>query len=316
MQKETFTAAVRDVMIRLRVSEWVALLARHMDQPDALAVTGEEKDVFSGLVFRSRKELEEITQEDGPTHRVITGYGIDEAMAEGVLADLLTRFQGASNSSQIRGFQFGQLYYGLREFEKTVGATLELLGDPILAEPPEGFGVLTVEVPSPEPLPADILVKVVGAVLDIYETLARYVFHTEDEPRIVLLDSGSPLVVGFLLNGEIVDALRKAVFEVLDYLRFWKHRGISQDVDAALSELTLLKELKAAQEDGSLDSDAAARVRLAVTRNLTTLFKARALPKNSPLEALDADRELISESISPLLLPKPEDDRGDGNDAD
>lgn len=306
MQKQTFAAAIQDATKRLRISDWVGVLSPHFES--AGAVDSVVKEAVTTLVFETQRALVDVVSAGGATSQIVRGYGLHEIMSESSLADLLTTVKAATESVQLRSDRITRIYYGLREFEKTAGATLELIGDLTLEATPE---LLVLEVPSEEALPVDVLVQIVLAVADLHDTLARHLLHSETRPAIAFLDSGSPVTIGFSLDGKIVTAIKEAIIEVLEYARFWRNRRMERDVETAIMQIDLIREIEAAEASKDLDNETAARLRQAVSVNLLILLRARALPREFPLQVLDADVEALAELVPPLQLKGPGEDDAD-----
>jgi hypothetical protein len=303
MRTIEFAAAMDSLLENLRFADIARLLEASALNPSNLALTSEQKAVFSALIFDLQTAYS-VANEDPEKVAIISALGLDPIFLPQTLGALITQFNNATASSQLsndRGFL--RLYFMLRSALALQAGVKKLLVNPKLEGIPKGDATLDVEIFDYEGTGIELarLVEVVGSVEKLFLAVSEAVTGHRQLAKVKYVDSGTPIIISLQGVEGVINAIRKSFKEIWQLVRDHKNIKLDKNLGSIKEGLSLISDIRSRVANKDLDPETGHRLEHAISSQMTRLIGVGVMVTET--EAVQMyDRKAVMTAIRDLRL--------------
>jgi hypothetical protein len=171
---------------------------------------------------------------------------------------------------------------------------------------PDNEARLDINVIDRPSLSAKEIGQIFFALQGLYEAVAEVIREIDAEPlEIIKVESGTDVRISLKGSGETIKELKDFVLEMWGRFRHKKADEVLIVSKAATSNFALFEQLEQMRKKGVINEEHCNRMKTAVFRKTLDLFDHGALPSEIPaVETID-NGKLLSEGLTPKMLPPP-----------
>jgi len=306
MQTLQFTHALRQIVLATQADQLVGFLSRFLAKGN-FNITDQDRQTFSILLFESRVAIAELLKAED-TGKIVKALGVDEIYEPPRLARMLAAM---TNQGQAAGiwqnndyyrefFSFNNTIEWLIKVEKACSQLLEK--DKLGETKPEE--VVEIELADYEGTSVEIqrVTKLFDLLSNLHTNLARVLGIGDAQLKVVILDSGSNLLVGLKTAVDIVKLISGLFKEIWDKIKYGRFEDFDRKIDSISKGLTVTAVIQQQIENKTLDEETGNNLKYRILADMTTLVGIGAmLPATELSEQVDRER-LLTEKRGIKLL--------------
>lgn len=306
MQGLELSRALSEIVAQLKIEALVDLMEEIVTGPPGHSMSDDEVQEMRKLAFESRTGLIQLQEEDPTKFDLARAFHLPDALSEERFGNFLTQMpQWGKYTSAQKDLNFLHTYATIKAFLRLSATVEEKLETDRIGPIEEGHALLELEIDDY----GERLVRIrrVSELLEatsaLYDTILQIQGVDENELRIVLLDSGTPLKVVFEGAEGAIDAIRRLFTWALNA---WRFRGLQQqerEWEHLQEGLDVLSVIREHEEEGDLDPEVAERYRRDVQEQLDAILGRGGMPEG--LESGTEDRQALLETARQQLLLEP-----------
>jgi hypothetical protein len=251
MQKIEFLTNLEEIIDRLKSKMIVDLFNVGFSNPGTAFDYGKIKP----LLFQSKSQFDQIMKDDKLNLflKRIVGINIYEENNLSNLTSILIPSHIANILNHEISAKFFSFHNSLLDL---LNIAKSLLSNDIISRSHEenlNNGILIFEIKiESNGLSTSSYIKILSALGDIVKTLEKVHKLDEEDPSIVLLDSGSDTNVGLETKVEIAKSIFQIFKEIWDFITSFRFYKSKQRNQALLDSLSVRKEILKAVEEGTI----------------------------------------------------------------
>jgi hypothetical protein len=303
MQTRTYVSALDRIVELLRLNDLASLLTQLRSGPNR-QLTPEEKASFGDLLFAMDSGFTAVMA-DPVLSVVAKGLDLELLLNRAARTTLMTTFHSSGTSNEVSTKQlFAQLFVSARTILRLRDGVRDLLVGGEAAAEASDLDHLDLEIEDYDGkgIPVRRVITALTALLSLYDEIERHQNGKTATPILKWVDSGSN--IAFSLEGlaPVIGELRKTFAGAWQAVRFAKNHKMERDLETALKQMTLVRELDAQVAAGGPAGGEAARVRHAVMDSMAQLLGAGVLPTQLEDQSTYDRREVLAAVRDTKLL--------------
>ncbi|QXV67537.1 hypothetical protein INP83_10770 [Mucilaginibacter sp. 21P] len=302
MQKLDFVKNISELSDRLKSWEIVNTFetgfrtpSNNYDYRHVLPLVFESKSNFDAIRFDPRfLVLLANTQADeiySPTKLTQLTQGLSHTTANNILV----------NPVLVSLYLFHKSLTGIEDIAKSVLAGKIATQD--YQESLEDGVILFQVVIEGDGLSTEKYIKIITAIQELIETVAKLSNNADADPEIVLLDSGSDTNIGVKTAAETAKSVFLIFKEIWDFIVNFRHYKQEKNNKALLESLSIREEIKKKVNAGIISEDEAKEYVHVIKTRTDDLIGMKVLPKQIVIDTNEiSNKKLIEEFEGTKLL--------------
>lgn len=306
MQTLHFVRQLHRIVDELKARPLSEFISKYLAKQN-LNITEAEKQNFSVLIFESRVGFAELCK-DEDAKKILTALEIGSVYAPQRLGKILATFtvQGQSqalwnNSDNFTEFfSFLDMLHWLVRFEKACAQLLE--GEKLGGRTPED--ILEVELVDYDGGGAEIdrVIQLFESLNELNTHLARILGISDAQLKVLILDSGSNLLIGVAAAASISKIIRDLFKDFWEKIKYSKFDDFDRKVESLSKGLSLTTTIHEQVEKKVIEPETGEILKVRILSEMTTLIGIGAsLPATEMSETVDRKR-LLAEKRGIKLL--------------
>lgn len=306
MQTLRFVQQLRRIVGELKAQPLSEFISRYLVRQN-INITETEKQNFSVLIFESRVGFTELCK-DEDAKKILTALEIGNIYAPQRLGRILATFtvqgqsQGLWNNSDNFAdfFTFLDMLNWLVRFEKACAQLLE--AEKLGERKPED--ILEVELVDYDGSGVEIdrVSQLFESLSELNKHLARILGITDAQLKVLILDSGSNLLIGVAAAAAISKIIRDLFKDFWEKIKYSKFEDFDRKVESLSKGLSLTTTIHEQVEKKVIEAETGQILKVRILSEMTTLIGIGAsLPATEMSETVDR-KKLLSEKRGIKLL--------------
>ncbi len=303
MQKIDFVKNLQTIIAGLQSELIVNLFNNGFSMPDVRY--GYDKVI--PILFQSKSNYDQIKNDDRYTS-ILSSFDTEIIYSEANLADLTKQLIG---SQTVSGIVTRANTVELYNFHRTLISTLKLSKETLISdvlnssfEDSINNGVLVFQILiESEGLSTEKYIKIFATLQELIETISKIYNETEQNPEIILLDSGSDTNLGIKSGIETTKSLFLIFKEMWDFITNFKYYKASQKNKALLESLTIRAEIQKKVDEGVITDEEGKQYSHLIKTRTDDLIGMKVLPKIIVLENKQIEnKKLLQEYVGSKMI--------------
>ena len=301
MQKIDFIKNLETIVTRLHSADITNQFKTGFANPGQ----GYNYDNIKPILFLSKSNYDQL-KNDNRYSSILSSLSAETIYAETNLADLTTVLvtQGA------QGIISRPNAVALYNFHNTLTSMLKLSKEILINQTLDATfensiknGVLVFQILiESEGLSTEKYIKIFSALQELIETISKIFNETEQNPEIILLDSGSDTNVGVKSGIETTKSLFLIFKEIWDFITNFKYYKTSQKNKALLESLSIRTEIQKKVDEEILTPEEGKEYMHLIKTRTDDLIGMKVLPKVIVLETNQIENKKLLEDFEGLKM--------------
>lgn len=307
MQTLQFTHALHRIVVELKAQQLFDFTTQILAKKGQNAAVAEgEKQTFSTLLFESRVGFAEMSK-DEDADRILKALNVGEIYSPPRLGKILANF---SNMANFQGLTQSDVFAEFFKLHDMVGwlltlekACSQLLETEKLGEvKPEQM--VEVELIDYDGTGVEIerVRQLFASLADLNVHIARILGITDAPLKVLVLDSGSNLLVGVATTATISKTIKELFLELWEKIKYRRFEEFDRKVESLTKGLTLAATIQEQIEKKVINEETGKNLQYRILDEMTTLIGIGAmLPAQEISEKVDRKRLLAEKKGIKLL---------------
>jgi hypothetical protein len=293
MQTRTFAHHLNALIEGVNAAALNEILAKYIGSDQNVGIPDEDKRRFAATIFGIQAYLARI---DSVEESLAKALGLTSLFDPAHLAALLTTFQNSPNSGTLRNQHlFLNLFHATGSLLRTNAIVQRELVQPKERVHTAEDSILSLEIVDydNDGVTLHRLAAICDALVALYAAVDQYLGR-RTSPRVAYADSGSNITLGLEGAKDTIDAIGDLFGRAWNALRFRKHDEFERTLESALKGINFLASLKGQQASGAIDAETAAKLEVAVKKQMGELVGAGVMIEETDNTAHYDRRELLT----------------------
>jgi hypothetical protein len=308
MQTLKFTRAMGRIVTELKAVDLVGFLEPFLVRGQAVPITQDHRNAFSGLLFESRVGFAELMKDEDAA-KILQALAIGELYSPARLGKLLATFNTQGSAQSIWGnpdnfadfFGFVDM---LSRLLKLSGACSELLDREKVGPPEADTEIVEVELVDYDGSGIEVerVSQLFASLNVIHLSVARVLGMSDAHLKVLFLDSGTNFLIGLRISKAVGETLGKLLKEFWDKVKYRKFDEFDRKIESLSKGLSFSETVQLQIEKKIIDEETGNILKYRVLSEMTTLVGIGAMPPpDKTYERID-ERKLLSEKRGVKLL--------------
>lgn len=301
MQKIDFIKNLQTIVDKLQSEAITNQFKKGFSNPG----TGYAYNNINPLLFQSKSNYDQLKNDDRYS-AILTSLSAQAIYSEDNLANLTTILVPQGANGIITRPNSVELY----NFHNTLTSTLKLSKEILVSETLDSSfenainnGVLVFQILiESEGLSTEKYIKIFSALQELIETISKIFNETEQNPEIILLDSGSDTNVGIKSGVETTKSLFLIFKEIWDFITNFKYYKSAQKNKALLESLSIRTEIQKKVDEKILTPEEGKEYLHLIKTRTDDLIGMKVLPKVIVLETNQIENKKLLEGFEGLKM--------------
>jgi hypothetical protein len=303
MQTLQFTRALRKIVQELKAVELKDFLAPLLirTHQSAVNINEDQRDNFSALILSSQVGFTRLS-EDPQIQAVMEALNISKLYGPKRVGKLIRSLGVVTSVNQLAAtpdiyIDFFTVYDALDWLVMIKDASTKLLEEGKLGPSPADADVLELRLLDYENTGVDIerVQQFFTSINNLHTHLTLILNNPESHLKILYVDSGSDLYVGFQCAKAVMDIMRGLFSEFWERYKYSQFDDFNKKIDSLTKGLSFVGAVKEQVDNKTIDEETAKNLTYRVLADMTTLVGiGAALPEYQSVRMIDQRKELLA----------------------